>query len=251
MMAVHLVVSFSVQTIVLFSLKFKVAVSSESLQPPRSRMLSGLLTVARLPCCASMVSSLLIVSSNNFAPSVTLYVSRAVPGTSAQLAAQTPTSLFTLLFTMLNTASQLAIPVPFALWTTQFTQPGLSRIVYSVLTGKPDQESSVSTRPKHASSLLSPTKSTDKLCTWSNTAASVVEQSLLIFNLRASLKWLFTSYAILKHDSALLLLAVISRPLWRAPFRWSSSKVLTASLVMSGVNLAARLFAKEITKLLK
>mmetsp|Transcript_17625 Transcript_17625/g.26012 ORF Transcript_17625/g.26012 Transcript_17625/m.26012 type:complete len:252 (+) Transcript_17625:1124-1879(+) len=251
MMAVHLVVSFSAPMIVLFSSKFKVAVSSESLQLPRSRMLSGLLTVARLPCCASMVLSLPIVSSNNSAPSVTLYVSRAVPGTSVQLAAPTPTSLFTLHFTMLNTASQLAILVPFVLWTTQFTQPGLSRIVYSVLTGKPDQESSASTLPKHASSLLLLTKSTVKLCTWSNTVVFVAEQSLLIFNLRAFLKWHFTSFAILKHDSVLLLLAVILRPLWRAPFRWNSSKVLTASLVMSGVNLAARLFAKEITKLLK
>mmetsp|Transcript_18450 Transcript_18450/g.26208 ORF Transcript_18450/g.26208 Transcript_18450/m.26208 type:complete len:222 (-) Transcript_18450:1831-2496(-) len=204
MMVVHLVVSFSAPMIVLFSSKFKVAVSSESLQLLRSRMLYGLLMVARLPYCASTVLSLLIVNSSNSAPSVTLYVSRVVPGTSAHLAAPTPTSLFTRHSIMSSTASQLVILAPFVLWTIQFTQLGLSKIVCSVLTGKPDQELSALTLPKHALSLLSQTKSTDKLCTWLNIAASVVEQSLLIFNRRVSQKWLFTSFAILRHDSAWL-----------------------------------------------
>src|SRR6056300_830782 len=136
---------------------------------------------------------------------------------------------------MSNTVSLLEILAPFELWTIQFTRQGLSRTVYSASTERLGLESSVSTPLKPALSLLSLTKSMAKLCTWSSTAVFADEQLLPIFNRRVSLKWPFTLFAILKRVSAWLLHVEISRQLWKAPFPWSSSKVLTARLVMSGV----------------
>mmetsp|Transcript_17985 Transcript_17985/g.27797 ORF Transcript_17985/g.27797 Transcript_17985/m.27797 type:complete len:270 (-) Transcript_17985:1727-2536(-) len=243
-------VSYFVPKIVPFSLKFKVVVSLEKSQHPRSRMLYGPPMDPRLPFSVSTVLLLRIVSLNNSALSVTMFVSSLVAGMLHLKEEQVPIFLCTQLFIMSNTASPLetlALSVP----SINLCTPCVSSRTNSfALTVRPEHASLKLIPPKHDSNLPLPTSGTDKSCIWYSTVASVGVPLWHTFNPRVSPKWLSTLFVNLVRSSVWPWRVVTLKLPWKVPSH-SNNKLLPKArrVPMFGVNLAVRLCVKVITRL--